>query len=297
MQKVGTSSRHGFTIVELLIVIVIIGVLAALVIVAFNGVQQRALTSTLQNDLRNAAQSLERAKIDNGDVYPTNFPSDFKTDSKVSLNLAETGSVDTYCINGSIQGVSQAWKYDKTDGGLKAGSCSGQIIAGSDVGGSGTKINYVTSPNFTSGWALQKSTGTASASTRNGTSSDPAGNRSVLMIQNVASSPTWSYIGGGMNATGMTAGKSYIISYWGRIASGSTVNLGVAGVRDGNASNTVLPVGSANVGLTTSWQKFSATNAAQINGRTTSVFYIGVNPGNMNQNVTIELQDPRVEEQ
>lgn len=34
--------RDGFTIVELLIVIVVIGILAAITIVAFNGVQQRA---------------------------------------------------------------------------------------------------------------------------------------------------------------------------------------------------------------------------------------------------------------
>lgn len=36
------SKNAGFTIVELLIVIVVIGILAAITIVAFNGVQNRA---------------------------------------------------------------------------------------------------------------------------------------------------------------------------------------------------------------------------------------------------------------
>ena len=42
MKEVGILRSRGFTIVELLIVIVVIGILAALVIVAYNGIQQRA---------------------------------------------------------------------------------------------------------------------------------------------------------------------------------------------------------------------------------------------------------------
>lgn len=60
---------RGFTIVELLIVIVIIGILAALVIVAFNGMQNRANDASIQTDLRNASQKIETFYVDNGD-YP-----------------------------------------------------------------------------------------------------------------------------------------------------------------------------------------------------------------------------------
>lgn len=45
--------HKGFTIVELLIVIVVIGILAAIVIVAFNGIQSRARTALVQSDIRN----------------------------------------------------------------------------------------------------------------------------------------------------------------------------------------------------------------------------------------------------
>lgn len=50
-----TSKQHssGFTIVELLIVIVIIGILAAITIVAYNGIQDRARISSLQSSLAN----------------------------------------------------------------------------------------------------------------------------------------------------------------------------------------------------------------------------------------------------
>lgn len=47
--RIKNKQNSGFTIVELLIVIVVIGILAAITIVAYNGVQQRArdMTRTL----------------------------------------------------------------------------------------------------------------------------------------------------------------------------------------------------------------------------------------------------------
>lgn len=59
----------GFTIVELLIVIVVIGILAAITIVAYNGIQNRANDGAIQSDLSAASKALELYKTDNG-VYP-----------------------------------------------------------------------------------------------------------------------------------------------------------------------------------------------------------------------------------
>lgn len=56
-------SYSGFTIVELLIVIVVIGILAAITLVAYNGVQDRAATASLQSDLKQASSQLELDKI------------------------------------------------------------------------------------------------------------------------------------------------------------------------------------------------------------------------------------------
>lgn len=53
------DNKRGFTIVELLIVIVVIGVLAAIVIVAYNGVQNRANDAAVQSDVRKIGLALQ----------------------------------------------------------------------------------------------------------------------------------------------------------------------------------------------------------------------------------------------
>ena len=64
------KKQSGFTIVELLIVIVIIGILAAITIVAYNGIQQRARDSARTSDIAGVQKALELYRADNG-IYPS----------------------------------------------------------------------------------------------------------------------------------------------------------------------------------------------------------------------------------
>ncbi len=64
------NSRKGFTIVELLVVIAIIGILAAITIVSFVNVQDKARFANMQSDIRSITKILELYKTDNGS-YPS----------------------------------------------------------------------------------------------------------------------------------------------------------------------------------------------------------------------------------
>ncbi|AHB42029.1 Type II secretion system protein G [Candidatus Saccharibacteria bacterium RAAC3_TM7_1] len=62
-------SQKGFTIVELLIVIVVIAILAAITMVAYNGIQQRARDAQRKSDITALVKALEIYYINNGS-YP-----------------------------------------------------------------------------------------------------------------------------------------------------------------------------------------------------------------------------------
>lgn len=74
---------HGFTIVELLIVVVVIAVLAAITIVAYTGIQQRAYTSSMLSDLSTNSKKLELFQVDNA-----HYPDTVADAAWISANLA-----------------------------------------------------------------------------------------------------------------------------------------------------------------------------------------------------------------
>lgn len=61
------AKQTGFTIVELLIVIVVIGILAAITIVAYNSIQAKARDTTRKNDLAGLSKATKLYAADIGD--------------------------------------------------------------------------------------------------------------------------------------------------------------------------------------------------------------------------------------
>lgn len=99
------SPRAGFTIVELLIVIVVIGILAAITIVSYSGIQSRAQKTILVSDLTNGAKLLGIDQAFNG-AYPAtlaaaNSGKGLPSSTGVTLRYTVNNSVSpaTFCLS------------------------------------------------------------------------------------------------------------------------------------------------------------------------------------------------------
>ncbi|MDB5159910.1 MAG: hypothetical protein JWO99_173 [Candidatus Saccharibacteria bacterium] len=205
------SSSEAFTIVELLIVIVVIGILAAITIVAYNGVTSKAQVASLQSALNSSAKIIENARTTAGTIaYPTTAPPDLDT----SVTYANS-------VNAAILGGFCATKT--------TGSNTYMITSTNRTPHTGpgcTITNYVTNPSFETGVT---SSGTGWA----------AGANATVAVNNTYGASTGSYSGvvthsnttsGGASAAtsfSTTAGKQYSVTFAIRSASASipTVNV------------------------------------------------------------------------
>lgn len=139
------TKQTGFTIVELLIVIVVIGVLAAITIVAFNGIQQRARVATVTTDLAGATRVLALHEVDAG-RYPAtlaeaNNGQGVKASSGTSYQYTAPSSGTSYCLTATNGTTSYKVSNDATT--PTTGGCPGH-----GVGGVAALTNLATNPSF-----------------------------------------------------------------------------------------------------------------------------------------------------
>ncbi len=124
--RVKNAEIRGFTLVELLIVIVVIAILAALSVVAYNGVQDRARASTMQADLRNAATQLEAFAVDSESYPSPDLPGSIEPSIGDTYEYTSDGSSYCLTVTSSSPSVS-SYFISSGSGAITSGTCPGHI--------------------------------------------------------------------------------------------------------------------------------------------------------------------------
>jgi general secretion pathway protein G len=137
------KAKSGFTLVEILIVVVILGILAAIVIPQFTEASTEAKTSSLCTDLQTVRSQIELYKIQHNDQLPgagtatwveamtgkTDVAGAVGTDYGPYLQKIPTNQfndLNTVRLGGAAAGANtDGWRFDSTTGAFQADDTGG----------------------------------------------------------------------------------------------------------------------------------------------------------------------------
>ena len=249
--------RRGFTIVELLIVIVVIAILAAITIVAYNGIQNRAKQSAAQSRLTQANKKILSFAATHSDVYPEDLTEAEVDNSDNSLQYSvnntpprtygltiTTGTFSYFVTNASSSPVAGGYQ-------------------GHGQGGVAAITNLVTNPSFevnSTGWG---GNGTASVTSTN--EQAYSGTRS-LKVTTTGTTNAGTYYGTPSN---LVAGQTYTLSAY--VYYPLSFGVGMRACAWGSAVSTLI-CGNY-VATTGSWQRATVTFTAQTTATATLYIY------------------------
>jgi len=266
--------RQGFTIVELLIVIVVIGILAAITIVAFNGVQNKAKASAAQSAVSQANKKILTYAAENADQYPPSLSAAGVTNTQgLEYSYNNDVSPRTYGVtvtNGAFSYyVSNTVTQPATGG-----------YAGHSAGGVAAITNLILNPKLavgTAGWGSRASTGGTPSSGRltGQVTFDPSISTVYRLTLGGAASAWWRvYVSG----VAVTPGQAYTLSSWIRpsVATNTTM---IIIWRDGAGSSLYETASTSLPHAAGVWQRRSTSAVAPATAASVQVEVNAVNNG------------------
>ena len=124
-------AKSGFTLVEILIVVVILGILAAIVIPQFTDASTEAKTSSLMSDLQTMRSQIALYKIQHNDDPPSLANIVAQLTGTTDVDGAASGTdfgpylqkipTEPFSNSSTITAAgTDGWNYDETDGSFEA---------------------------------------------------------------------------------------------------------------------------------------------------------------------------------
>jgi len=114
----------GFTIVELVVVIAVIGILAGITVVGYGAWQAQTAQNAVKSDLTNLLGAMENAR-NFGSGYPLAVPSTFTPSNNVqSTTVSTTSSGDYFCASmASAKDATKIFNINSETKEVKSGAC------------------------------------------------------------------------------------------------------------------------------------------------------------------------------
>lgn len=258
-----TAKGHGFTIVELLIVVVVIAILAAITIVAYNGIQRRANESAATNAAAQAKKKIGVWQVENPNQAPdqVTFTSLVGTASGFEYSPGVNGA---YCIT-STSGTISYMITESTN--ATSGSCNGHA-----QGGVAAITNLHVNPGAVTGTGYGLWAGDSGSTATGGpVAAGWAQSGSAYRINWTAVVGTNGDIQIGLNnGSVLTAGTTYTVRY--TIVSGQNSSISApgpyasAGVVTTVARSTTTDTAMTSGVPVTFWTTFQADSTALVSG-------------------------------
>lgn len=248
------KSVSGFTIVELLIVVVVIAILAVITIVSYNGITKQADTSAAQSAAQQAAKKVALYAVSNGESFPATLSEVGIADTDTTRYQYRTyNNSKNYCITATSKATSYYIDND-THGTPAAGACDGHGVNGGEV-----VTNLVTNPSITStlGYSVNNQGSTAPVLSFSPSLAANKTHEQGIRLS-VSSGGTLANAGVYTQAPGLDPSKAYTASVWVRSNKSVTYTLQIE-QRNNAGTNTGTLVSSTVTLGDNMWKKLTLT--------------------------------------
>lgn len=99
--KKAKEKEHGFTLIEIVVTVVVLGIIAAIAVPMFINQQKAGRDSQLKADLITAAQNIEGARVEYGGKVPVDLPSNVKMTSGALTAYSFPYDRQNFCLKGT----------------------------------------------------------------------------------------------------------------------------------------------------------------------------------------------------